>query len=119
MVFFHQNTLAGEWRAQKRCCEEQEVALHRNIAFALAVADLLELPDDLPLMPAVMAALSVPICLGNPGSLAHLKQSRVLQLACPMKLTADHRKGSLLNPNLNLRSFYSITISGAGRRGHR
>jgi hypothetical protein len=73
VVFFHQNTLAGEWRAQKRCCEEQEVALHRNIAFALAVADLLELPDDLPLMPAVMAGLSVPICLGNPGSLAHLK----------------------------------------------
>jgi hypothetical protein len=31
------------------------------------------LPDDLPLIPAVKAALSVPICLSNPGSLAHLK----------------------------------------------
>ena len=73
MVFFNQNTPAGEWRAQKRCCDEQEVALHRNIAFALAVADLLELPDDLPLMPAVTAALSVPISFSDAGSLAHLK----------------------------------------------
>ena len=55
VVFFDQNTPAGEWRAQARCCEEQNIALHRNIAFALAVADLLQLPDDLPLMPAVTA----------------------------------------------------------------
>jgi hypothetical protein len=48
-------------------------AVHRNIGFALAVADLLELPDDLPLMAGVTAALSVPICLSYPGSLAHLK----------------------------------------------
>jgi hypothetical protein len=73
VVFFNPNTLAGEWRAQMRCCEENHVALHRNIAFALAVADVLELPDDLPLMPAVKAALSVPICLNRPGSLARLK----------------------------------------------
>ena len=53
MVFFDQNTPAGEWRAQARCCEEQNIALHRNIAFALAVADLLQLPDNLPLMPGV------------------------------------------------------------------
>ena len=39
MVFFDQNTPAGEWRAQARCCEEQDIALHRNIAFTLAVAD--------------------------------------------------------------------------------
>ena len=73
MVFFDQNTLAGEWRAQVRCCRGAEYALHRNIAFAVAVADLLELPDDLPLMPAVTAAMSVPIRLGDPASLAHLR----------------------------------------------
>jgi len=72
-VVFDQNTLAGEWRAQVRCCEEQDIALHRNIAFALAVADLLQLPDDLPLMPAVTAAMSIPIHLGDPVSLAHLR----------------------------------------------
>jgi hypothetical protein len=63
VVFFDQNTLAGDWRAQVRCCEEQDIALHRGIAFALAVADILELPDDLPLMPAVAAAMSIPIRL--------------------------------------------------------
>jgi hypothetical protein len=73
-VVFDQNTLAGEWREQVRCCEEQDIALNRNIAFALAVANVLELLDDLPLMPAVTAALSVPICLSNPGSLAHLNK---------------------------------------------
>ena len=73
MVFFDQNTPAGEWRGQARCCEEQNIALHRNIAFALAVADLLQLPDDLPLMPAVRAAMSIPICLGDSASLAQLR----------------------------------------------
>jgi hypothetical protein len=57
----------------RRAAEEQNIALHRNIAFALAVADLLQLPDDLPLMPAVTAAMSMPICLRDPASLAHLK----------------------------------------------
>jgi hypothetical protein len=73
VVFFDQNALTGEWRAQMRCCEERDIALHRNITFALAVADILELPDDLPLMPAVTAVMSVPIFLSDPGSLAHLK----------------------------------------------
>jgi hypothetical protein len=72
-VVFDQNTLAGEWRAQVRCCEEQDIPVHRDIAFALAVANLLELPDDLPLMPAVTAAISTPTCLRDPASLAHLK----------------------------------------------
>ena len=52
---------------------EQNIALHGNIAFALAVADLLQLPDDLLLMPAVTAAMSVPIHLGDSASLAHLR----------------------------------------------
>jgi hypothetical protein len=73
-MVFDQNMLTGDWRAQMRRCDEQNIAVHRNIAFALAVADLLELPDDLPLMPAVTAAaLPVPMCLRDPASLAHLK----------------------------------------------
>jgi hypothetical protein len=32
-----------------------------------------QLPDDLPLMPAVTAAISIPICLRDPASLSHLK----------------------------------------------
>ena len=72
-MVFDQNTLAGEWRAQVRCCDEQDITLDRDIVFALAVADLLELPDDLPLFPAVTAAISIPMCLRDPASLAHLK----------------------------------------------
>jgi len=37
MVFFNQSALVGEWRAQVRRCEEQDIAL--------------ELPDDLPCLP--------------------------------------------------------------------
>jgi hypothetical protein len=62
-----------EWRAQVRRCKEQNVALHRDIAFALAVAEMVDLPDNLPLMPAVTAAISTPTCLSDPASLAHLK----------------------------------------------
>ena len=73
MVFFDQNTLAGDWRAQVRYCRENGIALYRDIAFASAVADLLQLPHDLPLMPAVTAAMSIPIRLGDPASLAHVR----------------------------------------------
>ena len=73
VVFFDQNTLAGDWRAQVRYCRQNGIALYRDIAFAAAVADLLELPDDLPLMPAVTAAIFVPTCLNDRASLAHLK----------------------------------------------
>ena len=96
-MFFDENAGAGDWRAQKHYCEEQAIALHRNIAFALAVADLLELPDDLPLMPAVTAALSVPNSFSDAGSLAHLKA-----VACaaarrsPMKLRTD--QATIRNP---------------------
>src|SRR6476620_6125640 len=43
--------------------------------FRSAVADMLELPDDLPLMPTVIAAVSIPACLNDRASLAHLKAS--------------------------------------------
>ena len=72
-MVFDQNTLAGDWRAQVRYCRENGIAIYRDIAFASAVADLLELPDDLPLMPAVTAAMVVPICLSDRASLTHLK----------------------------------------------
>jgi hypothetical protein len=73
-VVFGQNALAGEWRAQARRFREQGIALHRDVAFALAVANLLELPDDLPLMPAVRAAMHIPTRLSDPVSLARLKE---------------------------------------------
>jgi hypothetical protein len=49
------------------------VSINCDIAFAIAVAELLQLPDDLPLMPAVKAAMSVPTRLSDRASLAHLR----------------------------------------------
>ena len=70
-MVFDQNTLAGDWRAQVCYCRENGIAIDRDIAFALAVADLLELPDDLPLMRAVTAAMSTPTCLRDPFGAFH------------------------------------------------
>jgi hypothetical protein len=48
-MVFDQNTLADHWRAQVCHCVENGIAIDRDTAFALAVADLLELPDEMPL----------------------------------------------------------------------
>ena len=70
---FDENALAGDWREEVLHCRDKGVAINREIAFAVAVADLLQLPDDLPLMPAVTAAMSVPTRLSDRASLAHLR----------------------------------------------
>ena len=72
-MLFDQNTLAGNWREQVLHCRDKGMSIDREIVFALAVADLLQLPDDIPLMPAVMAAMFIPVRLSDRASLAHLK----------------------------------------------
>ena len=72
-MFFDENALAGDWREQVLHCRDKGVTINREVAFAVAVADLLQLPDDLPLMPAVTAAMSVPTRLSDRASLAHLR----------------------------------------------
>ena len=54
-------------------CRDQGLSIDRATAFAVAVADLLQLPDDMPLMPAVTAAMSIPTRLSDRASLAHLR----------------------------------------------
>src|SRR5262249_35441006 len=95
-----------------RCCEEKGVALHRNIAFALAIANVLELPDDLPLVPAVKAALSVPICLSRPGSLAHLKA--VAHSAAREAMDQDLSERVVCYPESELAELLSRSYFGAG-----
>jgi hypothetical protein len=72
-VLFDENTPTGEWREQVLDGRNQGLPTDPEIAFALAVADLLQLPDDLPLMPAVKAAMSGPTRLSDRASLAHLR----------------------------------------------
>jgi hypothetical protein len=70
-MFFDENARTGDWREQVLHCRDQSISINREVAVVVAIADLLKLPDDLPLMPAVTAAMSVPICLSDPASLAH------------------------------------------------
>ena len=70
-MFFDENARAGDWREQVLHSRDKGVSINREVAFALAVAD--QLPDDLPLMPAVTAAMSVPTRLSDRASLAHLR----------------------------------------------
>ena len=72
-MLFDEKARAGDWREQVLHCRDQGIFINRQVAFVIAIADLLKLPDDLPLMPAVTAAMSVPICLSDPASLAHLR----------------------------------------------
>jgi hypothetical protein len=72
-MFFDANARAGDWREQVLHCRDKGVSISRHVTFALAVADLLQLADDVPLMPAVAAAVSVPTRLSDPASVARLK----------------------------------------------
>ena len=77
---------------------DKGVSINREIAFAVAVADLLQLPDDLPLMPAVTAAMCVPTRLSDRASLAHL---RAVAHATGREALSDPDKSS--PPNLTAR----------------
>jgi hypothetical protein len=44
---FDENALVGDWREQVLHYRDKGVSINREIAFAVAVADLLQLPDDL------------------------------------------------------------------------
>ena len=66
-MLFNDNTLAGDWRERVFHCRDQGLSIDRETAFAVAVADLLQLPDDMPLMPAVAAAMSIPTRLSDRG----------------------------------------------------
>ena len=72
-MLFDENALAGDWREKVLHCQDNGVSINRDIAFAVTFADLLQLPDDLPLMPAVTAAMSVSTRLRDRASLAHLR----------------------------------------------
>jgi len=72
-VLFDENTLAGDWREEVIHRRDKGISTDPETLFALAVADLLELPDDMPLVPAVTAAMPVPVRLSDRVSLAHLK----------------------------------------------
>jgi hypothetical protein len=97
-MFFDENARAGDWREQLLHCRDQGISISREVAFVIAIADLLKLPDDVPLKPAVEAALSVPTCLSDPASLAHLRA--VAYAAGRAALSDGPTSGSRSSPQL-------------------
>jgi hypothetical protein len=91
-VFFDENARAGDWREQVLRCRDRGVSISRQVTFALAVADLLQLPDDVPLIPAIKAAMSIPTRLSDPGSIANLRA--VAHAAAHAALVNDNQRSS-------------------------
>ena len=65
--------LAGEVRAEVSFARDNAMPVDRDVSFWLAIADLLEVPDDMPMWPAVSAAAVVPTRLDDPASVAYTK----------------------------------------------
>ena len=72
-MFFDKNARVGDWREQVLHCRDKGVSICRQVTFALAIADSLQPPDDVPIMPAVAAAVSIPAQLSDPASIANLR----------------------------------------------
>ena len=72
-MFYDENARTGDWREKVLHCRDRGVSISRQVTFALAIADLPQLPDDVPLVPAVAAAVSIPAQLSDPASIANLR----------------------------------------------
>jgi hypothetical protein len=70
MPSIDETTLTGEVRAEVSFARDNGQHVDRTVGLALAVADLLELPDDTMFVPAVAAAMETPTQLTDPTSLA-------------------------------------------------
>jgi hypothetical protein len=69
----NETTDAATWRAYVSVCRDEGIKLDPHVEFAVTVADLFEVPDDMSLLPAVCAAMATPTRLDDPASMAHTK----------------------------------------------
>lgn len=74
MTVLSETTLAGEVRAVVSLARDNGETVDRDVSFCLAVADLLEVPDDMPLLPAVLAAMETPTQLDDAESVAFTRK---------------------------------------------
>ena len=65
-----ETTLTGIVRAEVSFARDNEIDVDPDLSLALAVADLLRLPDDTMFVPAVAAAMKMPTRLDDKESLA-------------------------------------------------
>lgn len=87
MLEIDDTTLTGVVRAEISFARDNGESVEQRLAVALAVADLLQLPDDTMFIPSVIAAMSTPTTLDDPASIAYT--SRVACAAGYSKLTAE------------------------------
>jgi hypothetical protein len=73
MISIDENTLTGIVRAEVSFARDRGLPVKRYLTVALAVADLLELPDDTRFIPATAAAMETPTRLDDPASLARTR----------------------------------------------
>jgi hypothetical protein len=69
-----EKTLTGEVRAEVSFARDNGRHVQKELSSALAIADLLELPDDTVFVPATTAAMSMPTRLDDAASLARTRE---------------------------------------------
>ena len=68
-----ETTLTGVVRAEVSFVRDNGLAVPTELGLALAIADLLELPDDTMFIPATTTAMGTPTRLDDPASLARTR----------------------------------------------
>lgn len=74
MKAIDETTLTGVVRAEVSFARDNGLHVPRSLTVPLAVADLLELPDDTIFIPAVEAAMKAPTQLNDPASIARTRE---------------------------------------------
>jgi hypothetical protein len=73
MTVINTAALTGVVRAEVSFARDKGSAVPTELGTALAIADLLELPDDTMFIPATEAAMGTPTRLDDPASLARTR----------------------------------------------
>lgn len=71
MLLINEYTLTGDVRAAVSIARDSGETVNQEVAFALALADLLGLPDDAMFVPAVTSAMDTSTQLNDPANIAY------------------------------------------------
>ena len=77
MIVIDENTLTGVVRAEVSFARDHGSEVPAELGLALAIADLLKLPDDTMFIPATEAAMKTPTRLDDAASLARTREIAV------------------------------------------
>jgi hypothetical protein len=73
MTTIDETTLTGDVRAAVSFARDNGLHVDKGVNVPLAIADLLELPDDTMFVPATCAAMATPTQLTDPASMARTR----------------------------------------------